>query len=73
MKFWGGRVSWCACGGGEKTPQIVFGKFEKFCWPEPHSARLGLTLARQAKKKVASRHTSFGDLGCSEWRVWEIT
>ena len=28
-----------------------FWKFEKFCWPEPHSARLGLTLVRQAKKK----------------------
>jgi hypothetical protein len=73
VKFWGGGVSWCACGEGEKTPQKAFGKFEHFCWPEPHSARLGLTLDMQAKQTHLSVNPIFGDLGCSEWRVWENT
>jgi len=59
-------------GGGEgggaagRTPERKFGKLRLRACPEPHSQRPGLKLDRQAEKTRLSRHTSFGDQGCSE-------
>jgi len=55
-------------GGGAagRTPERKFGKLRLRACPEPHSQRPGLKLDRQAEKTRLSRHTSFGDQGCSE-------
>ena len=55
-------------GGGAagRTPERKFGKLRLRAWLEPRSQRPGLKLGRQAEQKLMSKHTSFGDQGCSE-------
>jgi len=54
-------------GVGEKQGVVLLGVPGTKIWKvEPRSQRPGLKLGRQAKQKILSGHTSFGDQGCSE-------